>query len=183
MADEANPCSADSSTLRTREGGIGRLCVGSSLLPPLALLLGVGHTLILCPVGSQADGTAPGRAFRSATLPGLGVDVKVFEGGFQTVFVAFLLASCSPLSLAEFPIEELFGDSAVRHARDMACPPELGFADYGGDGLEPRALQDFCVGNSVLPADVEKISEASEVEAIQLIFMSFIWRPSFAAVE
>ena len=65
----------------------------------------------------------------------------------------------------------------------MACPPELGFADYGGDGLELRLLQDFCVGNSVLPADVEKIAEASEVEAVQLFFMFFIWRPCFAAIE
>ena len=183
MAGETNPCTADSSALGTREGGIGRLCAGSSLFPPLAFLPGVGHALFLCFAGSLADCTAPSRAFRSETLPGLRVDVKVFEGGFQRVFEAFLLASCSTLALAEFPIKELFGDSAVRHARDMTCPSELGFADYGGDGLEPRALQDFCIGNSILPVDVKNISEASEVEAIQLFFMSFIWCPCFAAVE
>lgn len=52
----------------------------------------------------------------------------------------------------------------------MVCPSRLGLAHDGYDAREVCLLQDLRVGYFVLPADVGKGSEASEVEVVKLFF-------------
>ena len=53
----------------------------------------------------------------------------------------------------------------------------------GGDAREIYLFQDIRVGGSVLPADVEKIAEVSEVEMVQSFFMPTVRGRGFLAVE
>ena len=85
--------------------------------------------------------------------------------------------------MTEFSIEELLWDAVIGHAGDVACPSQLSLAHGGGDAREVCLFQDLCVGDFVLPADVEKIAEASEVEMVQLFFMPSVRGPGFRAVE
>ena len=65
----------------------------------------------------------------------------------------------------------------------MACPSQLGLAHDGNDAGKVCLPQDLRVGDFVLPADVEKVSEASEMEVVKLFFMLSICGPGFRAVE
>ena len=49
----------------------------------------------------------------------------------------------------------------------------------GGDAREVCLFQDLRARDFVLPGDVEKIVEASEVEMVQLFFMSSVRGPGF----
>ena len=68
--------------------------------------------------------------------------------------------------MREFSIEELLWDTVIGHAGDVACPSQLSLAHGGGDARKFCLFQDLRVGDFVLPADVEKIAEASEVEMV-----------------
>ena len=85
--------------------------------------------------------------------------------------------------MTEFSIEELLWDVVIGHAGDVACPSQLSLVHGGDDAREVCLFQDFRVGDFVLPADVEKIAEASEVEMVQLFFMPSVRGPGFRAVE
>ena len=65
----------------------------------------------------------------------------------------------------------------------MACPSQLRLAHGGGDARGACLFQDLRVGYFVLPADVEKIAEESEVELVQSFFMPSEHGPGFRAVE
>ena len=85
--------------------------------------------------------------------------------------------------MTEFSIEELLWDAVIGHAGDVACPTQLSLAHGGDDAREVCLFQDLRVGDFVLPADVEKIAEASEVEMVQLFFMPSVRGPGFRAIE
>ena len=65
----------------------------------------------------------------------------------------------------------------------MACPSHLGLARDANDAGKVCLLQNLRVRDRVLPADVEKVSEASEMELVKMVFMSCICGPGFRAVE
>jgi len=48
----------------------------------------------------------------------------------------------------------------------MTSPSQLSLATDGNDAQKVCLLQDLCVGDFVLPMDVEKITEASEMEVV-----------------
>ena len=50
----------------------------------------------------------------------------------------------------------------------MACPSQLDLAHDGNDARKVCLLQDLRAEGLVLPADVEKVSEASEMEVVKL---------------
>ena len=54
----------------------------------------------------------------------------------------------------------------IWHARDMTSPSQLSLAHDGNDARKVCLLQDPCVRDFVQPADVEKITEASEMEVV-----------------
>lgn len=54
----------------------------------------------------------------------------------------------------------------VRHADYVACPSDLGLARDGDDAGGVCLLEDFCVWDFVLLADVEEFPETSEVKVI-----------------
>ena len=85
--------------------------------------------------------------------------------------------------MTEFSIEELLWDAAIEHAGDVACPSQLSLAHGGDDAREVCLSQDLRVGDFVLPADVEKIAEASEMQMVQLFFMPSVRGLGFRAVE
>ena len=81
--------------------------------------------------------------------------------------------------MTEFSVEELLGDAIVRHTREMTRPSRLGRARDGGDAGEVCLLQNLYIGDFVLPADVKKVAEASEVEVVEDLFMPSVHSPGF----
>ena len=73
--------------------------------------------------------------------------------------------------MTEFSVEELLGDAIVRHTGDVTWPSKLSLARNGGDAGEVCPLQNLCIGDFVLPADVKKVAEASEMEVVEDLFM------------
>ena len=65
----------------------------------------------------------------------------------------------------------------------MACPSQLGLA-HDGDGTgKVCLLQDFCVRDFVLPANVENVSEVPQMKVINQLLMPSVRSLGFAAVE
>jgi hypothetical protein len=89
------------------------------------------------------------------------------DAGLYTVFEPFLRPSPIPLSQAEFPIEQLFGDPGVVHANNMSCPTQLGFHDHGFNARGLRPVQDLEICDPVLPFDAKDGAQASHVEPFQ----------------
>ena len=83
------------------------------------------------------------------------------------------------LAVIEFSVEELLGDAVVRHTGDVTCPSQLGLARDVGDAGEVCPLQNFCIGDFVLPADVKEVAEASEMEVVEYLFMPSVHSPGF----
>ena len=86
------------------------------------------------------------------------------DAGLYTVFIPFLRPSSVPLSQAEFPIEQLFGDPGVIHADDMSCPTQMGFQDHSFNARGRRPVQDLVVCDPVLPFDAKDGAQPSHVE-------------------
>ena len=80
------------------------------------------------------------------------------------------------LAVTEFSVEELLGDTIVRHTGDMTCPSRLGLARDGGDAGEVCLPQNVCIGDFVLPEDAK---EASEMEVVEDLFMPSVHSPGF----
>ena len=87
------------------------------------------------------------------------------------------------LTLVELPVEQLLRESIIRHASNMTCPSDLGLAHEGNDAGHVGFLQNFSVGNFVLPAEVGECPEASEVEVVQLLFVTSVSSPGLAAEQ
>ena len=85
-------------------------------------------------------------------------DAEILERGFETVLETLALASHSSFPLTELTEEELFWDSRILHASDMACPPELCFPQCGVYAGESSLFQDLSVRDFVLPSDVQEVS-------------------------
>ena len=65
----------------------------------------------------------------------------------------------------------------------MACPSQLCLAhDSDGTG-KVCLLQDFCVRDFVLPANVENVSEVPQMKVIDQLLMPSVRSLGFAAVE
>ncbi len=97
--------------------------------------------------------------------------MEVFQRDFETVLEAFTLASDCAFAMTEFSVEELLGDTVIMHAGDIACSSQLGLACDGSDAGETCPLQNLCVGNFVLPTNVQKAAEASEMEVVEDLFL------------
>ena len=69
--------------------------------------------------------------------------------------------------MTEFSVEELLGDAIVRYREDVTCPSQLGLVRDGGDAGEVCQLQNLCIGDFVLPADVMEVAKASEMEVVE----------------
>jgi len=94
-----------------------------------------------------------------------------------------LLPSNCALARAGFPVEELLWNTVIWHAGDVACPSQLGLA-HDGDGTgKVCLLQDFCVRDFVLPANVENVSEVPQMKVIDQLLMPSVRSLGFAAVE
>ena len=49
--------------------------------------------------------------------------------------------------------------------------------------MKPRSLQDFIVGNFVLPLDIEEFAEAAHVKVVELFRVSSIDSPSLTGIQ
>jgi len=87
------------------------------------------------------------------------------------------------LARAEFPVEELLWNAVIWHAGDVACPSQLGLVHDSDGTREVCLLQDFCVRDFVLPANVENVSEALQMKRVDQLLMPSARSPGFAAIE
>ena len=83
--------------------------------------------------------------------------------------------------MAELPVEQLLLDAIIRQTSDMTCPSDLGLAHECNDAGHVGFLQNFSVGDFVLLADVGECPEVSEVEEVQLLFVTSVSSPGLAA--
>ena len=60
----------------------------------------------------------------------------------------------------------MVSNGIIWHARDMTGPSQVRLAHDGNDARKVCLLQDLVIGDFFLPADVEKITEASQIEVV-----------------
>ena len=83
-----------------------------------------------------------------------------FQWGFESVFVALLLATPWSLTLWQFSIQKLFRTFAVWDAGYMTCPSELRLHQQWIDARNAWFFQHLCVRYAVLPADFNNLPKA-----------------------
>ena len=74
-----------------------------------------------------------------------------------------------PLALTEFSIQYPLWWSATSYSGDMACPSNLASLKEGVNAGDARPFYDLRVRIFVLPSDVEKSAEATQVDMIELV--------------
>ena len=95
-----------------------------------------------------------------------------------------MLVANRALTLTELSVEKLLRDAIIRQTSDMTCPSDLGLAHEGSDAGHVGFLQNVSVGDFVPPVDVRECPESSEVELVQLLFVtSVISSPGLAAEQ
>ena len=94
-----------------------------------------------------------------------------------------MLVANRALTLAELPVEQLLRDAIIRQTSDMTCSSDLGLAREGSDAENVGFLQNFGVGDFVPPADVGECEESSEVELVQLLFVTSVSSSGLAAEQ
>ena len=85
--------------------------------------------------------------------------------------------------MAELPVEQLLRDAIIRQTSDMTSPSDLGLAHEGNDAGNVGFPKNFSVGDFVLLADVGECPEESEVEVVQLLFVTSVSSPGLAAEQ
>ncbi len=123
-------------------------------------------SVLFCCGGSLGDDAAPEGSVGGNDSHDSVLISKFFR---ETFLEAFTLASDCAFALTEFSVEELLGDAVVMHTGDVTCPSQMGLACDGTDGGETCPLQNLCVGNFVLPTNVQKAAEASEMEVVEAL--------------
>lgn len=103
--------------------------------------------------------------------------------GFDVAFVPLLLPPLGLFSLLQLTIQDLFWQSVVRHADDVACPPQLEPSDGCGDAGDVGFPQDTDVCSPVCPADSENLTETSLVVLLQGLQMSAVDGPAASYIE
>lgn len=111
--------------------------------------------------------------------------MRIYQRDLEAVLESLALATNRVLTLAELPVEQLLRESIIRHASNMTCPSrsDLGLAHEGNDAGHVGFLQNFSVGDFVLPPEVGECPEASEVEVVQLLFVTSVSSPGLAAEQ
>lgn len=135
VADEANPDTKASTTVRAE---VGRCCAVSAGGSGFAC-----STFLL----SSEDSVLMLNSFRET----FGLSLKSF----------YLPSDCG-LALKKFSTSSCFG----LLSSGMTSPSQLSLANDANDARNVCLLQDLHVGDFILPADVEKITEAYEMELV-----------------
>ena len=94
-----------------------------------------------------------------------------------------MLVANRALTLTELSVEQLLRDAIIRQTSDMTCPSDLGLAHEGSDAGHVGFLQNVSVGDFVPPVDVRECPESSEVELVQLLFVTSVSSPGLAAEQ
>ena len=94
-----------------------------------------------------------------------------------------MLVANRALTLAELPVEQLLRDAIIRQTSDMICPSDLCLAHEGSDAEHVGFLQNVSVGDFVPPADIGECPESTEVELVQLLFVTSVSSPGLAAEQ
>ena len=79
--------------------------------------------------------------------------VAPLEVGLYSVFVSLLGTALVSLSMLELTVQQTSWDSVVFHADHVTHPAELCFDQHGLDARRVSSLEDFGVGDTVLPAN------------------------------
>lgn len=103
--------------------------------------------------------------------------------GFDVAFVPLLLLPLALFSLLQLTIQDLFWQSVVRHADDVACPSQLEPSDGCGDAGDVGFPQDTDVCSPPCPADSENLAETSLVVLLQGLQMSAVDGPAVSHIE
>ena len=69
------------------------------------------------------------------------------------------------------------GDVPRVHSSGVAKPTKASLTEHGEHALHVDTFQYLCVGYFVLPLDVQEVTQASQVEAVEFPIMSCIGSP------
>ena len=81
----------------------------------------------------------------------LWLDPAPVQTGFDAALEAFLRSTRVPLAMDKFTIQQACKDAILLHAEDMPHPSELGLDEDGVDAGGFSTVQDFKVGDMILP--------------------------------
>ena len=80
-------------------------------------------------------------------------------------------------SLRKFSINEVFRDLSIVHACNMAKPAHPSLFQQRAQSSASSSFQDSLSRDLVLPGDVQKASEAAQLEGIRLPLLSGVQSP------
>jgi hypothetical protein len=131
----------------------------------------------------MAGGRSPLSSILSNLLKVFGLHFAPSEVVLQVVFVAFSWATLLSVSFDQFTKEQLFGDALVTHSDDMTCPTQLGLQQHRFDGGGICSVQNFEVGDFVLPSNLKDATEGAHVELLQLSDVAPVHCPGLASIQ
>lgn len=111
------------------------------------------------------------------------LDAEILQGGFEAVFKPLLRSSLVSLAFGQLSVEEHFREPVALHTAHMSRPPELGFLQQGVNASHFSFAENFSVRNFVLPADLENLPQAIEVEAVEFFGMPLVHCPGLTGVQ
>ena len=79
------------------------------------------------------------------------LDLASVQIGFDAVLIGFLRSTCAPFATDKFTIQQASRDAIFLHAENMPHPSESCLDEDGFDADGFSTVQDFKVGDMILP--------------------------------
>ena len=151
----------------------------SVLSPHFPLIL----SLLLTHLNVCLDDRPPTAAVCSYSFPAYWIDDACLQISFTYVFEAKNMPSCRSGASGKLSIQHVLGDSSILHAADVTKPAQVPLGKQSKHAWYSCLSQDVLVWNIVLPGDAQNLSEVTQVEGIESVFLVGVQSPCLTAIE
>ncbi len=100
----------------------------------------------------------PGTSVQCNVFPVAQSNMEFLQVGLNVVLITFILSISCSTAFLELGVQDLFGETCIGHADNMARPSKLILHYSSGYAGHVCFLQDADVSASVLPADPQNLS-------------------------
>ncbi len=103
-------------------------------------------------------GFLPGTSVQCNVFPVARSNMEFLQNGLNVALIMFILSTSCLTAFLQLGVQDMFGQTCIGHADDMAHPSKLILHYISGDAGHVGFLQDADVSLSVLPADPRNLS-------------------------
>ena len=152
----------------------GRWVGNLSLFPPRSFLFHLFVSLLLSSSESCLHSLTPAAAILGKRFPAASVDVCEFEVALVEVLVAQCGAVYWAAPQGKLSIQDILRNATIFHPEYMAQPSQSALRQHEVHAEGACLFQYSSVSDLVLPGDAEDTAQASEVKALQAVFLSCV---------